>query len=164
MNINTLANLVVIACLMVVIFLIFKNMQAKRKILAGDTRTESAAKKWMKENGFVPDHAHFFRGTGIAMRTGDDKLVLVIEGMPGFHQAGEVISVHTQETVVTRMVGAAPGIVKPVGTTVYNMDMAFKNGSPTCTVSFINEEQRKAWVARLRNTLAPKEEKNGQQA
>lgn len=139
-----------IVSVIAVISLVFFNIRAKKQHLASDSRQEQAFKNWLKNNEYVPDHFHFFRGTGIAFSNGDGRLALFNNDASAFHRKDDLSGIRTHEEVIGRMVAAAPGVVRQVNTTLYVLDISLKNvGEPAGKVIFPDSGQRNAWKARL---------------
>lgn len=154
MNSTSLVYAVLIVVFIVVISLIFFNIRARKQHLASDSRQEQAFKNWLKNNGYVPNHFHFFRGTGIAFSNGDGRLALFNNDASAFHRKDNLGGITTHEEVTGRMVAAAPGVVRQVNTTLYVLDISPKNvGEPSSKVMFPDSVQRNAWEARLQGSM-----------
>jgi hypothetical protein len=148
---DILVNAVVIAILIFVIYLMYIVLGAKK-----NNSTKLLAGKWMKREGFKPDQSHFYRGTGIAIKSGENRLLLVINDKPDFFRKEDIASLRTYDTTVTsgRPLGLAPGVVGQINITNYNIDISLKNGEPSvCMVSFEKNDLMKAWEKRIQEII-----------
>ena len=155
-TVNTLVNAIVIAVLAGVVFMVYKVLAFKNQ-----NNTKLLAVKWMKKNGFIPDHSHFYLGTGIAIKTGDSRLVLVKNDEPAFHRTEELVSTRTYTSTESsgRPLGLAPGVVGQASVNVHNIDITLKNGdSSVCKLSFKSSDVMKSWEARLRELASAKKD------
>ena len=143
-----------IVSVIVVISLIFFNIRARKRHLASDSRQEQAFKNWLKHNGYDPDHFHFYRGTGIAINNGDERLALFNNDAPAFHRKDDLGDISTHEEITGRMVAAAPGVVRQVNTTLYVLDVSLKSVmGASGKIMFLDSVQRNAWEARLQDFI-----------
>lgn len=154
MDSTSLVHTGLIVVFIIVIFLIFFNIRARKRHLASDSRQEKAFKNWLRNNEYAPDHFHFFRGTGIAFSNGDEMLALFNNDTSAFHRMDDLNGIRTHEEVTGRMVAAAPGVVRQVNTTLYVLDLSLKNaGEPAGKIIFPESVQRTAWEARLQSSM-----------
>jgi hypothetical protein len=148
---DTLVNLVVIVIIVGTVLLALYTYFSSRKNQSSSDAAEKAFSKWISTQSFTPSHASCFGGTGIAMKDGDNRLVLQSRGKVNFYSFNDVTAIKTfQTTASSRPLGAAPGVVEVTKFQLFNIDITIKNIANPVRILVKNEEEMQQWELRLR--------------
>ena len=147
---NTLTNLPVIIIIVATVALALFTYLTKRKRKAASQSTDETFRQWMAARNFAPDQLSFFNGTGIAMKSGDDRVVLQSRGGVNLYPLGEIVNIKTSSSTVTsRPLGAAPGVVEIKEFKIYILEIYLKGAAQPFRILFEHENQLHEWENRL---------------
>jgi len=111
----------------------------------------------MAAEAFSPDHFSFFRGTGIALKDGDKRIVLYSAGAAQFYPIAEIAGIKVYEVMERGIpLGAAPGVVELNEALRFNIDIAIKTAPKPCKVLFASKDLSRQWEARLNALITAK--------
>jgi len=147
---SELASLVVIVMIAIGAFAAYRIHTASQKRKTEALTSPKRMEDWIADQGFAPDHFSFFHGTGIALKDGDDRIVLYRDGAASFYPIADLISINAYESIdrgVPR--GAAPGVVELNVVQRYNIDITIRGVIKPCALLLPNKDQSKLWEGRL---------------
>ncbi len=153
---NIIVSFVVIGCLAFTAFLVVYTLYKKRAEKMAAQDTPSKVESWMRSQGYSPDHFSFFYSTAIALKNGDNRVVLYRNGKSGFYPLTEIVSITAHESIErSRPLGAAPGVVELNSTRRFNLDITLKNTQIPLRILLENKSLMSEWETRLNALLNP---------
>ena len=150
---SELASLIVIVLIAIGAFIAYRTHAAAQIRKAEALISPKKMEDWMTAQGFVPDHFSFFHGTGIALKNGDNRIVLYGDGIARFYALTDIVTYNAYESLDRGVpLGAAPGVVELNVARRFNIDITLKNAAKPRKVLLTGQDQSDLWVSRL-NTL-----------